>query len=613
MIVVFSPIWKTTFLTDGVDLTASAQALHELNTGITASDLGLGDGSIPENATRRVELLKWARGVDVKDEDLDGDETNVRRHMGDPMHTPPVLLNYKEAGGTKSTIFVATNEGLLHAIEHENGTELFAFMPKELLPNINDFYQNQQSTKHPYGLDGDLTLWHDDKNNNVTVDAGETAHLFLGMRRGGNHYYAFDVSDRLNPKLLWQVDGGSDDFEQLGQTWSKPTTTTISYNGQSKRVVIFAGGYDTNQDPNTSNLTASQTPDSIGNAIYIVDAETGKKLWSGQGDTDGDVFFADMDYSIPADIRIIDVDGDGLADQMYVGDMGGQLWRFDFQPYHQSGQLVYGGVMARLNGGSASEARRLYNEPDVALVASKGQRFLSVSFGSGWRAHPLNERVEDRFYMIRSNSVYSRPEGYGKNTGSETSPTWEPLTENDLVNVTDELEPELNDNGWLLELEGSGEKVTGKSVTINNQVVFTSYEPTASGDSCSPAIGGGSVYVVDVISGAPTLDLDGSDGADTDTDDSDETDDTDDSNTRTNYHNKTLTKEDRKMGLQQDGIPPSPTALITETDGKIGTTVLVSTEKIDVDFDNLTQRTYWQDNGRGRLSPAEITAEADDQ
>ncbi len=99
----------------GVDLTASAQRLHELNTRISTSDLGLGDSSILENATRRIELLKWARGVDVKDSDLDGDDTNVRQHMGDPMHTQPVLLNYKETGGTKSTIFMATNEGLLHA------------------------------------------------------------------------------------------------------------------------------------------------------------------------------------------------------------------------------------------------------------------------------------------------------------------------------------------------------------------------------------------------------------------------------------------------------------------------------------------------------------------
>lgn len=603
---------EDTIPANGVDLTANAQKLHELNSNITIDDLGLGS-TTTANVARRTELLKWARGVDVKDENLDGSETDVRQHIGDPMHSQPVLLNYKESGQEYSTIFVATNEGLLHAIEHDNGTELYAFMPKELLPNINEFYENQQSTKHPYGLDGDLTVRHIDINDNVEVDPGEKAILYVGMRRGGNNYYAFDVSDRLSPKLLWQIKGGSDGFERLGQTWSKPVSTTITYQGEPRDVIIFAGGYDTNQDPNTANLTASQTPDASGNALYIVDADTGTRLWVGQGESGGDETFEDMDYSIPSAVRVIDVNGDNLADQMYVGDMGGQVWRFDFQSYHQSGQLVYGGVIAKLNGNNATDARRFYNEPDVALVASGGHRFLSVSIGSGWRAHPLNERVQDRFYMLRSNSVYSRPTNYGKNAGSAASPSWTPITESDLVNVTDDLDPELNDYGWLLELESSGEKVMSKSVTVNNQVIFTSYEPAASGDSCSPAIGGGAAYVLDIFTGAPTTNLDDSDSSDLDGGDDSGTDDgTDDNENQVTYRNGDLTKEDRKKTLQQDGIPPAPTALITESEGNIGTTILVSTEKLDIDFSNLTQRTYWQDNGRGSSSPSEITAEADD-
>jgi type IV pilus assembly protein PilY1 len=372
-------------------------------------------------------------------------------------------------------------------------------------------------------------------------------------------------------------------------------------------VVIFAGGYDTNQDPNTANLQASQSTDSVGKAIYIVDAETGQRLWVGQGVSGGDTQFSNMDYSIPSDIRIIDVNADGLADQMYVGDMGGQVWRFDFQPFHQSGQLVHGGVIARLNARNAENARRFYNEPDVALVSGDGQHFLSVSIGSGWRAHPLNEQVDDRFYMIRSNSVYTRPEGYGRNLGSTSSPDWQPIQESDLVNVTDQLEPVLNEHGWMLELENSGEKVLSRSITINNQVIFTTYEPAASGDTCSPAIGGGSIYVVDVLTGAPTMDLDGSDVPQDDNSGTDSTSNTD--SNQANYSRQNFSKTDRKQSLKQGGIPPSPSALITETNGQIGTTVLVSTEQLDVDFSNLTQRTYWQDNGRGRLSPEEISAQ----
>ncbi len=593
----------------GVDLTANAQRIHESNNAITEAKLNLTGGSTADRFQRRTELLKWARGVDILDDDLDGDTSDVRLEMGDPMHARPVILNYENGADTHTTIFVATNEGMLHAIEQENGTELYAFMPQELLQNLDPYFENQQSTSHPYGLDGDLSVWHVDTNDNTTVDVGETAYLYVGMRRGGNHYYAFDVSDRLNPKLVWQIDGGTGDFAQLGQTWSKPVPTSIMVNNTIRDVLIFAGGYDTNQDPNAGNLVASQTTDTVGNAIYIVDAETGDQIWTGQGGNGGDKQFSNMDYSIPSDIRVIDIDANGLADQMYVGDMGGQLWRFDFEPSHQSGDLVYGGVIADLNSSGIANSRRFYNEPDIALIAEDGERFLSISIGSGWRAHPLNEAVEDRFYMVRSNNPYLRPEGYGKNTGTATSPVWQPITEADLTNVTDELEPVYNANGWMLELETSGEKVLGSSITVNNQLIFTSYEPVASGDVCSPAIGGGAVYVLDVITGAPTLDLDGSDGLQEDGSVEPGQEDDDNSGNATNFGNQQFTKADRKKKLQQDGIPPSPTALITETNGIIGSTILVSTEQpVDVDFSNLTQRTYWQDNGRGHETPAQVTA-----
>ena len=534
--------------------------------------------------------------------------------MGDPMHAQPAILNYKSGDTEYTTIFMATNEGFLHAIEHEEGSELYAFMPKELLPNTNAFYQNQQSTSHPYGLDGDLTIWHEDDNENVRVDGNERAFLFMGMRRGGNHYYAIDVSDRLNPKLVWQIDGGSGDFELLGQSWSKPVPTTMMINNERKKVLIFAGGYDENQDPTSENVVnridpstgdvvSTQTGDTIGNAIYIVEAETGERLWVGQGSTGGDAYFEDMKFSIPGDINIVDVNSDGLADQMYFGDMGGQLWRFDVQPYHQSTdtQLIHGGVMADLSGTDVTHARRFYAEPDVALIVREGKRFLSVSIGSGWRAHPLNTTVEDRFYMIRTDNVYSRPEGYGRNIGTESNPIWTPITEADLVNVTNDVEAQLNDYGWMLDLETEGEKVMGQSITVSNKLIFTTYEPSADGDLCSPAIGGGSYYVVDVLNGAPVIDLDDSTSAGTGIPQEDST----------GHRVASYTKSDRKKELDQDGIPSSPTVLINEIDGTNYVSGFVSTQIINGLTVQPLKRTYWQDHGRGSRHPSEVAESSD--
>src|SRR6185503_16527634 len=46
--------------------------------------------------------------------------------------------------------------------------------------------------------------------------------LFFGQGRGGSNYYALDVTDENNPKLMWKHGGSSGDntFVGLGQSWS---------------------------------------------------------------------------------------------------------------------------------------------------------------------------------------------------------------------------------------------------------------------------------------------------------------------------------------------------------------------------------------------------------
>ena len=87
--------------------------------------------------------------------------------MGDPLHSNPVVINY---GGTDAnpdiTLFAATNEGFIHAIDTRDGSEVFSFIPQELLPNLDLLYKNSGATSHPYGMDGPLTVWANDVNNN---------------------------------------------------------------------------------------------------------------------------------------------------------------------------------------------------------------------------------------------------------------------------------------------------------------------------------------------------------------------------------------------------------------------------------------------------------------
>jgi len=561
-----------TYFNDTTD-TPTLESFDESNSNLTDAVLGLSGAP----TGYRDDLIKWSRGVDIADIDDDGDVTEVRMQMGDPLHSSPFILNYKNTDGTfDSLIFMGTNEGFLHAVDAADGTEKFGIIPPELLPNLDYYYQNKSAgpNNRRYGLDGEVVGWIDDTNGNRFVDAGEAAYVAVGMRRGGRHYYVFDVSDVNNPELAWSVSNSSVGFEELGQTWSRPIKTRLSVAGTVKDVLIFSGGYDSAND----NREYRKQFDTMGRAIFIVNATTGALL-----DVIDNLDEADMDYSIPSTPRVIDINQDGMADYLFVGDMGGQIWRFDFdnQSTGSLSSAITGGVIADLSENmSKANNRRFFYEPDVALVKDyTGREFLTLSLGSGWRAHPLNEDVDDRFYVLRDYAVFSPP----RNEAGDI--TYATLTESMLFDATSTDTTSdtgsKSDNGFFLSLASEGEKVLSHAVTVDSKVLFTSYVPSADNSNvCSAAVGGSQFYALSVLNAKAVLDLDGDNDA-------------------------VLDLDDRLTKLRAPGIAPSPSVLLPEI-SKDAPLTLVGFEKPegteDLDFGQLQRRTFWGESGYGEFA-----------
>ena len=520
--------------------------------------------------------------------DLDGDENTdePRGQMGDPLHSQPVLLTYASGTSETSIVYVATNEGYLHAIDTATGDEKFAFVPKELLKNMHKLLSNEPTLRRPYGLDGGMTTWVQDDNKNGVIDSGEKAYLYIGMRRGGSQYYALDISDYNNPKYMWSIQGRTNtldtdlttadgDFVELGDTWSRPVKTRVRDGSSEIDVLIFGGGYDPNQDPAATSssgtdttVVESRSTDGVGRAVFIVNARTGAKIWQTNRNTD----FPDMKYSIPSEVRVIDIDFDGLADQLYVGDMGGQLWRFDINNdstlTDSLANRIDGDRFAELADDDPEDSRRFYYPPDISVISVDGQQQIVVSIGSGWRAHPLDDVVQDRFYSLRLTSVYGKPiDSFGVTQYPEINHSTV-----GLVDVTDNIAPvmDVDSKGWFMDLEGSGEKVLSSSVTVDHTVLFTTYLPEVNSISCSAAEGTGAVYAVSVLNGAPVLDLDDS-GSPT-----------------------ILSITDRSTRLKHAGIPPATSVLFPE----IGdATFVIGTENFsEFKLDGVRRRTFWQEN-----------------
>ena len=66
-----------------------------------------------------------------------------------------------------------------------------------------------------------------------------------------------------------------------------------------------------------------------GRAIFILDLKTGEVLAEKKYNpaaTDGQ---SSMFFAITSTPAVLDLDSDGFADVIYVGDLGGQVWKWD--------------------------------------------------------------------------------------------------------------------------------------------------------------------------------------------------------------------------------------------------------------------------------------------
>lgn len=564
----------------------------------------------PYETKEFTKLVNWVGGFKANDT-----ATESRRSMEDPLHSTPVLVNYGSLtiDGKKvpdSTLFVGTNSGYLHAFDtnKESPQERFAFIPRELLPVATKYYEGVGKKK--YGLDGHITVWHNDTNKNMLVDNGEQAILYIGMRRGGSSYYALDISDRRAPKLLWQIngkghqDGATAGFEELGQTWSKMILIDIQWQGAKKKALVFAGGYDIKEDNNSTRKEHS-----VGNAIFIVDAATGNLLWKASKAT-GNLKLANMTSAITGNVVPIDDNSDGYVDLFYVADLGGRIWRFDVDQSvakdaaGSASSYMTGGMIADLGkDGSKTENVRFYDSLDVvytrefAYVEEMGNQQVLIqkprymlSIGSGYRAHPLDTSAKDYFYVLFDYNTEG-PALDGNNKPVYTAKTKADLQSYSFSAVSgaeSSLEPTVkSNNGFYFKLISAeaGEKVLSSSITVNNTIYFTSFRPSTGipANSCVADTGNSRLYRISLRFRASSGDDEG-DGNDP-------------------YNRGSTTTFD---DIVVPGIAPTPIPKIVKKEdcsngacdnGNTETVLIVGTKVID-DLDdpefNL-KKTYWKE------------------
>jgi type IV pilus assembly protein PilY1 len=502
-----------------IDLNNGAHNLLSANTNLTDAVLGMPVGS---TAAERDALIAFSRS----------------QKMGDPLHTRSEIVSY--GGTTGSVLYIATNQGFLHAIDINQpaavgdiggGNEIFAFMPNELVGNLHAQSQDANTGGHIYGIDGPVTVWRQDLNADGIINNSDKVTLYFGMRRGGSAYYAMDVTDPMNPQLLWKIDKNTAGFSKMGQSWSKMTLADIKQNSVTRKALIFAGGYDADQDGLSVARPAAGDDEGLG--IYIVSAETGAMYQSiGPADADGigsnnfgirTAAFDEMKYSIPADIKLVDSNNNGIDDRIYFADMGGQVWRIDIKEsggWAASGKFT-GYRLADIGldstgAATAASNRRFFYAPSVARFTHNSKFVYAISLGSGYRAHPLDSTIRDKVVVLYD--IDTATGIAGTTTGTVANPS--PIDLTDLYNATADLvtsgtateqtqaEQDLNAaKGWYISLEAN-EKVLSRTRLFRNRVLLTTFQPQASVNACDVGATTNRLYVMSLGSAAGAFPID---------------------------------------------------------------------------------------------------------
>jgi type IV pilus assembly protein PilY1 len=564
----------------GTDLTSAANAVTPSNLGaFVLGDFGL-TGAIGEPTMD--ELVRWARGEDLLDED-NNVVTVLRTTMGDPLHSQPAAVVY---GGTPINpdvvVYTATNDGYLHAIAGDTGVELWSFIPKQLLSNLTRLYFDPNSKYKQYGIDGNVVPIVKDVDRDGIIEPadGDFVIIVFGMRRGGYTYFAMDVTNKNSPQLMWTTN-----FAETGESWSTPVVARMDIASVSqntdKAVLVIGGGYDTVHDTKAHPTVA----DSQGAGLHILDLQTGTRLWRAGLDVGADLTLAiagrEMDRAIPNEVRTIDLSGDGLADRMYATDLGGQVWRFDIYNGQDPSNLVTGGVIAQLGANglgapTAADTRRFYNSPDVSMItdAQQQRRFIGISVGSGYRAHPFDISAADRFFSVRDGDVFNQLSQIAYDSYSIT-------TDADLVEVSGQTQTVITsaDRGWKFTLPNN-EKILADSLTFADEIFFVAFSPDFNAAAtCAAGKGTNFLYRMSAVNGDPIV-------------------------TNISTLDPLLSDDERKTTLQQGGIAPSPSILFpspdpscTGSDCTIPPLGCVGVECFNPGFKNNPVRTLWTQDG----------------
>jgi type IV pilus assembly protein PilY1 len=446
--------------------------------------------SLGSSTARRQAVLDFLRG-DRSNEGPGEGQLRVRGSpLGDIVDSRPVHVGppgqpyvdttdkgysaFKAAHATRpARVYVGANDGMLHVFDAQSGDEAWAYVPAPMfrtdtaadrcglaslafpdrgaMPGTN--CASDQAFRHRYYVNATPRVADVDLANNGT---GWRTIVVGGLGKGGRGYFALDATDPASitseaaaaAKVLWEFAP-----PELGYTYGRALIAKVraglKNSGDPQTwVVVVPSGYD--------------SPDTAG-TLYFLDPATGARLLElhTPGASEGLAHVA----GYTRDPR------NQLVEQIYGGDLAGNLWRFDVADVDPRNWSVT--RLARLADASGAP-QPVTTPPRIEVDAVTGaDRWVLV--GTGRLLH------EDDLADTRTQTMYAIRDG----TASAPAPITAPIGRADLAEVIDAgglaAKPV---KGWYDDL-AAGERIVTELQAGASLVVYAATGPAGT-DLCAP-------------------------------------------------------------------------------------------------------------------------------
>jgi type IV pilus assembly protein PilY1 len=397
------------------------------------------------------------------------------------LHNPGYSAFTSNVASRMPVVYVGANDGMLHAFEADfqsatssnpvtgGGSELFAYIPSMLFngPNgtplvdglpalgnldgvsANNFAHHFYVDATPQVADVDFTYTSNGNSNPTSTASTSNWHTILvgGLGKGGKGIYALDVTSV--PQVVDTSSSSTVEASQAGKVLWEFTDANMGYSYGAPLiiktrkygwVVAVTSGYN-----NTGGSLAGH------GILYILNIKTGailQKIDTGVGSA------ANPAGLTQATAYTQDVT-DGTVDQIYAGDLLGNVWRFDLTEAASSASGIVTGnypsptLLAKL-ADSSGNAQPITTAPRIEeSISSDGLstlRWVFVGTGKFLDIGDLTDTQQQTMYALRDGS------------GSTPATSGLPITRSALTALTDlTAGTTLSDTstGWYYDLTGS--------------------------------------------------------------------------------------------------------------------------------------------------------------